>query len=312
MTIGHDLHSAAEAKLDFDGSELIRQPPCLWRAITRRLAVRRTGLAAPTGADVANALALIVLGIVVAWTFVPGWFTSYDPLVGDAVDKFQPPSLAHWFGTDRAGRDTFARVVYGTHNTVYGAIISTAIGLSIGSIIGVAAGVARGVLDAVLMRLVDVLLALPGFLLALCLVSAFGPGTTMIAIGVGIAAVAPFARVARGEALRVVQLDYVDAARISGARPAAVLFRHVLPNSSGPIIALIPTELGATILSIAGLGFLGYGAPPPEPEWGTLLAEGRDYLAQAWWLTSLPGVVVLCAVLAVSRASRLLQRRLKI
>ncbi len=138
------------------------------------------------------------------------------------------------------------------------------------------------------------------------------PGTTHVAIGVGIAAVAPFARVARGEALRVVQLEYVDAARVSGATPAAVLFRHVLPNSAGPIVALIPTELGATILNIAGLGFLGYGAPPPTPEWGTLLSEGRDYLANAWWLTTLPGVVVLIAVLAVARAGQLLQHRFRI
>jgi peptide/nickel transport system permease protein len=265
-----------------------------------------------TGSDVVNTLALMMLGVVVVWTLVPGWVTTHDPLVGDTAEKFLPPSLSHWFGTDRAGRDTFTRVVHGTHNTVFGAIISTVIGLSIGSTIGVVAGVARGVSDAVLMRLVDVLLAIPGFLLALCVVSAFGPGTAKIAIGVGIAAIAPFARVARSEALRVVQLDFVDAARMSGAKPATVLFRHVLLNSAGPIIALIPIELGATILSIASLGFLGYGAPPPEPEWGTLLSEGRDFLARAWWLTSLPGLVVLCTVLAVSHASRWLQRQFRI
>jgi peptide/nickel transport system permease protein len=311
MTIGQELHSGAKVGLDFDGSAHVQEPGS-GQSLRRFLTVKRPGLVSLSASGIANALALLVLGSVVLWTLVPSWLTAYDPLIGDAADKFLPPDLSHWFGTDRAGRDTFARVVHGTHNTVYGAIISTAIGLSVGSVIGVAAGVARGALDALLMRLVDVLLALPGFLLSLCVVSAFGPGTTRIAIGVGIAAVAPFARVARSEALRVVQLDFVDAARISGAKPAAVLFRHVLPNSAGPIIALIPTEFGATILAIAGLGFLGYGAPPPEPEWGTLLSEGRDYLAQAWWLTSLPGIVVLCSVLAVSRASRLLQRRFQI
>jgi peptide/nickel transport system permease protein len=282
------------------------------KLFARHSSVKRLNIGLPTGSEVANALALTVLAVVIVWALVPGWVTTYDPLTGEAAQKFLPPSPLHWFGTDRAGRDTFTRVVHGTHNTLYGAIISTAIGLCIGSIIGVTAGVARGAVDAVLMRLVDVLLALPGFLLALCVVSAFGPGTAKIAVGVGIAAVAPFARVTRSEALRVVQLDFVDAARISGARPAAVLFRHVLPNSAGPIVALIPIELGATLLAIAGLGFLGYGAPPPEPEWGTLLSEGRDYLAQAWWLTSLPGIVVLCTVLAVSRVSRLLQRRFRI
>ncbi|WP_082931883.1 ABC transporter permease [Mycolicibacterium setense] len=260
----------------------------------------------------ATTLAALVLLTVALWTLFPSWFTSHDPLIGDGAQKFLPPSLEHWFGTDRAGRDTFARVVHGTRNTVYGAVIGTSLGLIVGTVLGVTAGVLRGAVDAVVMRLVDVLLALPGFLLALCIVAAFGPGTTHVAIGVGIAAVAPFARVARGEALRVVQLDYVDAARVSGATSAAVLFRHVLPNSAGPIVALIPTELGATILNIAGLGFLGYGAPPPTPEWGTLLSEGRDYLANAWWLTTLPGVVVLIAVLAVARAGQLLQHRFRI
>jgi peptide/nickel transport system permease protein len=312
MPIGQELRSEAETALNFDGPERVQELSGAWPILARRLAVKRAKLISFTCADIVNVLALTVLCTVVLWTLVPGWFTAYDPLAGDTAAKFLPPSLLHWFGTDRAGRDTFARVVHGAHNTVYGAIISTAIGLSIGSAIGVVAGVARGVLDAVLMRLVDVLLALPGFLLALCVVSAFGPGTAKIAIGVGIAAIAPFARVARSEALRVVQLDFVDAARMSGAKPAAVLFRHVLLNSAGPIIALVPTELGATILSIAGLGFLGYGAPPPQPEWGTLLSEGRDYLARAWWLTSLPGIVVLCTVLAVSRGSRLLQRKFRI
>ncbi|MGV9796920.1 ABC transporter permease [Mycobacterium sp. NPDC003449] len=264
----------------------------------------------PSG--IATIIALLVLITVVLWTFVPGWFTSQDPLIGDSAQKFLPPSFEHWFGTDRAGRDTFTRVVHGTRNTVYGAVIGTSIGLILGTVLGVTAGVLRGAVDAVVMRLVDVLLALPGFLLALCVVAAFGPGTTHVAIGVGIAAVAPFARVARGEALRVVTLEYVDAARISGARPSAVLFRHVLPNSAGAIVALIPTELGSTILNIAGLGFLGYGEPPPTPEWGTLLSEGRDYLANAWWLTTLPGFVVLVAVLAVAQTGRLLQRRFRI
>ncbi|WP_432842437.1 ABC transporter permease [Dactylosporangium sp. CA-092794] len=271
---------------------------------TRRIRVTPGGLA--TG------VALAVLAIVALWALFPSWFSGYDPLVGDGSQRFLPPSPEHWFGTDRAGRDTFARVVHGTRATIYGAVIGTAIGLAVGTVAGVTAGLLRGAADSVLMRLVDVLLALPGFLLALCVVSAFGPGTAHVAIGVGIGAVAPFARVARGEALRVVQLDYVDAARICGTRPVGLLFRHVLPNSAGPIVALVPTELGATILSIASLGFLGYGAPPPRPEWGTLLSEGRDYLANAWWLTSLPGIAVLVTVLAVARVGRLLQQRFRI
>lgn len=260
----------------------------------------------------ASVLATLWLFLIALWTVAPSLFTGADPLVGDGADRFLPPSPEHWFGTDRAGRDLLSRTIYGTHYTVYGAIISTGVGLIVGTLLGVTAGVLRGRADSLLMRFVDVLLSMPGFLLALCVVAAFGPGTTHIAIGVGVGAIAQFARVARAEALRVVQLDFIDAARVSGAKPAAVLVRHVLPNASGPIVALIPTELGTTILQIAALGFLGFGEPSPTPEWGTLLSEGRDFLSHAWWLTSLPGFVVLFSVLASSRAGRLLQRRFQL
>ncbi len=141
MRIGQELHSGSKAEVNFDGPERIQQAPGIWRTLTRRPAVKHTHKSLRTGSDVVNALALIVVGIVVMWTLVPGWFTAYDPLVGDVTAKFLPPGFSHWFGTDRAGRDTFTRVVYGTHNTVFGAIIGTAIGLSIGSTIGVVAGV---------------------------------------------------------------------------------------------------------------------------------------------------------------------------
>ncbi|WP_084727337.1 ABC transporter permease [Rhodococcoides yunnanense] len=251
--------------------------------------------------------ALVVIAVVALWIAVPGLFSSYDPLVGIPGDAFVPPGAEHWFGTDRIGRDLYSRVVHGTRLTIYGAFVAVVIGLIVGSILGLIAALARGAIESAIMRVVDVLLAVPGFLLALIVVTALGPGTVQIAFGVGIAAIAPFARLIRSEALRVTELQYVHAARISGTRAPAVLFRHVLPNSIGPVLALVAVELGSTVLSIAALGFLGYGAPPPTPEWGTLIAEGRSFLANAWWLTTLPGVVVVVAVLAFARISHWIQ-----
>jgi peptide/nickel transport system permease protein len=257
-------------------------------------------------------LALLVLAIIAAWLIAPGLFTSFNPINGEAGQQFLPPSPLHWFGTDSQGRDTFARVVYGTRQTMLGAVSGVAIGLVIGSLIGVVAATARGVTGALIMRFIDVLMAIPGFLLALCIVTGLGPGTLHVALGIGISAIAPFARITRGEALRVSRLEYVEAGRLAGTSSPGVLLTHVLPNSAGPVLALIPVEFGAMILNIAALGFLGYGAPPPAPEWGTLLSDGRNYLEQAWWLTTLPGLVVVLTVLAIARVGHAVQARFQI
>jgi peptide/nickel transport system permease protein len=257
-------------------------------------------------------LALLVLAIIAVWLIAPGLFTSFNPINGEAGQQFLPPSPLHWFGTDSQGRDTFARVVYGTRQTMLGAVSGVAIGLVIGSLIGVVAATARGVTGALIMRFIDVLMAIPGFLLALCIVTGLGPGTLHVALGIGISAIAPFARITRGEALRVSRLEYVEAGRLAGTSSPGVLLTHVLPNSAGPVLALIPVEFGAMILNIAALGFLGYGAPPPAPEWGTLLSDGRNYLEQAWWLTTLPGLVVVLTVLAIARVGHAVQARFQI
>ncbi|NKY45767.1 ABC transporter permease [Nocardia cerradoensis] len=257
----------------------------------------------PARQDLSLIAAFAIFAVVLLWALVPGLFTSHNPVVGVPADAFSPPSAAHWFGTDRIGRDSYTRLVHGTRATLVGAFAAVLLGLVAGSVLGVVAAVVRGPVEAIIMRLVDVLFAVPGFLLALVLVAALGPGTLHIALGVGIAAIAPFARLVRAEALRITQLEYVQAARLSGTREPGVLVRHVLPNSIGPVLALVAVELGSTILAIAALGFLGFGAPPPAPEWGTLLSEGRNYLGNAWWLTTFPGLAVMAVVLAFARLS---------
>ncbi|MET0704373.1 MAG: ABC transporter permease [Mycobacterium sp.] len=249
-------------------------------------------------------ISALVLILVAAWALVPGLFTDQDPLKGNHLDKFQAPSIAHWFGTDHLGRDVLTRVIYGTSHTVLTAGLAVAVGLLVGSIIGIAAGVSGPVIDAIGMRLSDVLLALPGFLVSVWIVTAYGPGPLSVGIGVGIGSIAIFARVFRTEVLRVRSLDFVEAAFLSGETRWSVIRRHILPNAVGAVVALAVIDLSAAILAISALGYLGYSAPPPTPEWGLLVAEGRSYLATAWWLTSLPGAVILVVIVALGVVSR--------
>jgi len=253
-------------------------------------------------------LAWLVIAVVVVWAVAPGLFTEYDPVNGVPAQKLQAPGAQHLFGTDALGRDVFARVVHGSARSLSGAVVAVAVGLTVGTLLGLVAGSVGGVLDEVVMRVVDVLLAVPGLLLALTVIILLGPGTINVAIAVGVGSIAAFARLARSEVVRVRRADYVEAAFGSGGRFTTVLWRHVLPNSVGPVVALAAVQFGAAILAISTLSFLGYGAKPPEPEWGLLIAEGRNYLATSWWLTTLPGVVVMLVVLATSRISRSINR----
>ena len=265
--------------------------------------VRRHPLARP-GAIVA----LLVVVVVVAWALVPTAFTSADPITGVPAENLQPPSAAHWFGTDHLGRDLFARTVHGTGLSLQAAAVAIAIALGAGSLLGLVAGFVGGRVDDVLMRLTDVLLAIPGLLLSLAVVTVLGFGTLKVAIAVGVASVATFARVMRAEVLRVRGATYVEAARLAGARRGSVVLRHVVPNSTGPVLALATIELGSVVLAVSALSFLGFGAIPPTPEWGSLVAEGRNYLATAWWYSTLPGLVIAVVVLSAGRLGRAFER----
>ncbi len=248
----------------------------------------------------------LVLLVAVAWALVPGLFTAASPTETVAA-ALQSPSPAHWFGTDATGRDVFARVIHGASHSVTGALVAVLVGLVAGTAIGVTAGAAGGAVDEVLMRIVDVLLAIPALLLSLSVVILLGFGTTNAALAVGVTSVAVFARLARAQVVSVRVADFVEAAYGSGGTAASVLWRHILPNSLTPVLALAALQLGSAILQISTLGFLGYGSPPPTPEWGLLISEGRNYVATAWWLTVLPGLVVVAVVLATNRLSQALR-----
>lgn len=257
-------------------------------------------------------LTALPLLVILGWALFPGWFTAYDPLRGVPSENFQAPGAAHLFGTDHLGRDVLARVVYGTRQTLLTAGLAVLIGLVAGTGIGLAAATAGRATDAVAMRLVDVLLAVPGFLISLIIVTAFAPGPISLGVGVGIASIASFARVVRSEVLRVRNLDFVEASFLNGGTYWSVVRRHILPNATGPVLALLAVDLGAAILAISGLGFLGFGAPPPTPEWGLLIAEGRQYLGSAWWLTTLPGLVIVFAVVLLAALGRQLLKTFRI
>ncbi len=253
-------------------------------------------------------LAIAVVALAVLWAFVPSLFAPGNPLTGTPADKLLPPSAAHWFGTDTLGRDLFGRVVHGAVHSLSGALIAVTVGLALGTVFGAIAGALGGVVDDILMRVVDVLLAIPGLLLSLSVIILLGFGTVNAAIAVGLGSVAAFARLMRSEVARVRRSEYVEAAYGSGGTFLTVLRRHVLPNSLTPIVALAALQFGTAILAISTLGFLGYGAPPPTPEWGLLIAEGRNYIGTAWWLTALPGLVVVAVVLSANRISHRIGR----
>ncbi len=252
-------------------------------------------------------LSFVVLAVVLAWAVAPTLFTSGDPAIGVPEDNFLPPSLAHPFGTDHLGRDQFTRVIFGTQSSVLSAFVAVVIGVVVGGAVGLVAGFFGGWTDAALSRIVDVLLAIPSFLLAVVVVSSLGFQTINAAIATGVSAVAVFARVMRSEVLKTRRAVFVEASALQGGSRAHILFRHVLPNASRSILTLAVLQFGLSILVIAGLAFLGYGDPPPASDWGLLISSGKDY-PRAPWLVLYPAVVTVATVLSINRISRWLRK----
>lgn len=249
-------------------------------------------------------LAWLVMLLAAIAALFPALLTPYSAVEGIAGAQRLAPQAGHWLGTDQLGRDVFARIVYGASHSLSAALLAVAMGGIFGTALGVLAGAVGGKTESVAMRAVDVLLSIPSLLLSLSVLILLGFGTLNAATAVGIASIASFARLARGEVVRIRQSDYVEAAFGSGGRFLSVLWRHILPNALAPVIAYGALQFGQAILALSTLSFLGYGTPPPAPEWGLLIAEGRNYLATAWWLTTFPGLVVVFVVLAANRISQ--------
>jgi peptide/nickel transport system permease protein len=252
-------------------------------------------------------IAVLYVLFVVVSAFWPRLFTAKGPYDTHPETAMAEPSLHHLFGTDLYGRDLWTRVLYGSPLTIKATLLALAIALVAGLGLGIVSGFFGGLTDAFLMRIIDVLLAIPGLLLALSIVTALGYGTVPVAVAVGVGIVPGFARTTRAEVLRVKTLPYVEAARAGGASWSRVLVRHILPNSWGPVAVLAVLDGGVAIIAISSLSFLGFGAAPPAAEWGTLIADGRNYLVTSWWLSLLPGLFVALLVLSLNHISKTFQ-----
>jgi peptide/nickel transport system permease protein len=212
----------------------------------------------------------------------------------------QPPSREHPFGTDEVGRDVLSRVIYGGRVSLRVGLIAIGIALVFGTVFGLVAGYRGGWIDASIMRLMDVMLAFPGFLLAIAIVAILGPGLYNVMIAVGIEAIPVYARTARGSVLSVKEEEFVIGARAIGLGHTRILFRYILPNILAPLIVLATLGVGIAILSAAGLSYLGLGAQPPTPEWGAMLSAARSFIRQAWWMSTFPGLAIMTIVLTLN------------
>ncbi|QUG73592.1 ABC transporter permease subunit (plasmid) [Erwinia sp. E602] len=253
--------------------------------------------------------ALLFLVLLALAALFPGWLAPFDPLQADPLNAMLPPSWQHWLGTDQLGRDLLSRVIYGSRYSLLISVAAIALAVVAGTLLGLLAGLARGVVDEVTGRTVDVISAFPDLLLALMLIAFTGPGTVNLIIALGVASVPRFARVVRAQTFLVAQSGYVEQARTFGLPRWQLVLRHVLPHAVAQVPALATLGLGTAIIGTAGLSFLGMGPQPPTAEWGLMLAEGRNYLRNAWWTGVWPGVAITLTVVAVNTVGRYWQAR---
>ncbi|MBY4952535.1 ABC transporter permease [Pantoea sp. DY-17] len=268
-------------------------------------ALQRLPVALPA-AVWAAILFIIVLSIAV---IAPQWLAHSDPLLADPVNAQLPPSAQHWLGTDQLGRDLLTRVIYGSRYSLLISVAAMALAVVFGTLLGLVAALARGVVDELLSRAVDVISAFPDLLLALMLIAFTGPGTNNLIIALGVASVPRFARVVRAQTYSVMTSGYVEQARTFGLSRFTLITRHILPHAIAQVPALATLGLGTAIIGTAGLSFLGMGPQPPTAEWGLMLAEGRNYLRNAWWIAVWPGVFITLTVIAVNTLGRYWQAR---
>jgi peptide/nickel transport system permease protein len=238
-------------------------------------------------------VALLVLAAAAAAVLAP-----YDPNAQDLARRLAAPSAQHWLGTDALGRDILSRLLYGSRVTLWiVASIAATVPLA-GLVIGCLAGLAGGIVDAVLMRAADVFLAFPRLILALALVAAMGPGLSHAMFAIALAAWPPYARLARAETLAIRARDFIAAARLQGASEARILMRHIAPLCLPSLVVRASLDMAGVILTAAGLGFLGLGAAPPQAEWGAMIAVGRRFMLDQWWVAAAPGIAIALATLA--------------
>lgn len=242
-------------------------------------------------------IGMCLISLAVAGAILAPLVAPYDPYDQRLLERLKPPSKEHFFGTDAHGRDLLSRILYGGRISLLVGFISIGIGLGIGVPLGLAAGYGGRLWDDIIMRLMDIMMAFPGVLLALVVVAILGPGLFNVMVAVGIWSVPMFARMVRASVLSLREEEFVEAARAIGCSGLRVALRHLLPNCIAPILVLASLRMATAILSAAALSFLGLGAQPPTPDWGAMLSEGRKYLRTAWWFATFPGLAIMFTVL---------------
>jgi peptide/nickel transport system permease protein len=255
----------------------------LWR---QWLTLRRNGLAM---------LGLAIIAALLVFAALAPWLAPHDPIAQSLDQRLLPPSSKHWFGTDALGRDILSRIIYGTRVTLAIVLLVVVSVGPLGLLIGTTAGYLGGWFDIALMRVTDVFLAFPRLVLALAFVAVLGPGLENAVLAIALTAWPPYARVARAETMVIRNADYISAVRLQGASQPRIVLRHIVPLCTPSLIVRTTLDMAGIILTAAGLGFLGLGAQPPMPEWGAMIAAGRDQIFDQWWVAAFPGLAI-CVV----------------
>ncbi|MDU1912583.1 nickel transporter permease [Fusobacterium sp.] len=262
-----------------------------WREVWRMLKKNKMAL-----------LGLGILCILVLLALFADVIANYDTVVikQNLGSRLQGPSAAHWLGTDEFGRDIFARLIHGARVSLMVGIVAVTISIACGGTLGALAGYYGGKLDNVIMRIMDIFLAVPSILLAIAIVSALGPSLGNLMVAISISNIPRYARIVRASVLSIKDQEFIEAAKAIGASNARIIFKHIIPNSLAPVIVQGTLGVASAILSTAGLSFIGLGIQPPNPEWGSMLSGGRQYLRYAWWVTTFPGMAIMITILSLN------------
>lgn len=249
------------------------------------------------GASPLNVVALAIISVFMLLAILGPLITPYDPLLPSIEDRLMPPSTSHFFGTDELGRDVFSRVIAGAQISLGIATIILSIAIPVGTLIGLVAGYAGGWVDEILMRVTDIFLAFPAIILAMAIAAALGPNLRNTVVALTLVYWPWYARLVRGQVLQIKERDYIEAARAVGAPIPRLIGRHILPNSVAPIIIQGTIDFGFAVLATAGLSFIGLGAQPPSPEWGSMISNARTFFRVAWWYFTFPGLALTVTVI---------------
>jgi peptide/nickel transport system permease protein len=271
-----------------------------WQLFCKGTGGRSSNRSKALGRFARNKLAiagLLIVGVLVILAIFAPWIAPYDPFKQDYDVLFSSPSAEHLLGTDMYGRDVLSRIIHGTKYALLIGVAVVAIQVGIGVTLGLISGYFGGIVDSIIMRITDMMLAIPAMVLALAIAGFLGGGLRNVIIAVGAVGWRDYARLVRGEVLSVREEPYVEAARASGCSNSHIILHHILPNVSASLIVYITLSIPSAILWAAALSFLGLGAQPPTPEWGSMLADGRSFLRRAWWIGTFPGLAIMFTVL---------------